>query len=61
MIEDIVLFTRSLLDLDFWRGRTNGRTKVFQEVLADLKKKKYAEVVQLFIATVLGVSKADVL
>ena len=24
-------------DLYFWRGRTNGRTKVFQEVLADLK------------------------
>ena len=54
MIEDIVLFTsifhfrglaRSLDDLkdfgsalDFSCGRTNERTEVFQEVLADLKR-----------------------
>ena len=34
-------------DLDFWRGRTDGRTdertKVFQEVLADLKRAKVNE------------------
>ena len=59
MIEDIVLFTsifhfRGLAgslddlkgfgsDLDFSCGRTNGLTKVFQEVLADLKMSSYEE------------------
>ena len=26
------------VDPDFWRGRAGGRTEVFQEVLADLKR-----------------------